>query len=68
MIRIHNTETNEVIDREMTKEEFAQDKADKVEAAKIEAKYQSQRDTRESAIKKLAEIAGLTEEELDAIL
>jgi hypothetical protein len=34
----------------------------------LEAEYQAKRDSRESAIKKLAEIAGLTEEELSAIL
>jgi hypothetical protein len=35
MVRIHNTETNEVIDREMTDDEFAQYEADKaLEAAK----------------------------------
>jgi hypothetical protein len=34
----------------------------------LEAEYQAKRDSRESAIKKLAEIAGLTEEELASIL
>ena len=34
----------------------------------LEAEYQAQRDARESAITKLGEIAGLTKEELDAIL
>ena len=34
----------------------------------VEAEYQAKRDSRESAIKKLAEIAGLTEEELASIL
>jgi hypothetical protein len=42
MIRIHNTETNEVIDREMTNEEFAQYEADQAalltEKAEVEAK------------------------------
>ena len=33
-----------------------------------EAEYQAKRDARESAITKLGEIAGLTKEELDAIL
>lgn len=33
MIRIHNIETNEVIDREMTDEEFAQYEADQAEQA-----------------------------------
>ena len=34
----------------------------------LEAEYQAKQDSRESAIKKLAEIAGLTEEELASIL
>ena len=68
MIRIHNTETNEVIDREMTKEEFAQDKADKIKATKIETEQIAKQEARDSAIKKLGEIAGLTEEEINAIL
>ena len=34
----------------------------------LEAEYQAKRDSRESAIKKLAEIAGLTKEELASIL
>jgi hypothetical protein len=33
-----------------------------------EAEYKAKRDARESAITKLGEIAGLTKEELDAIL
>jgi hypothetical protein len=34
----------------------------------LETEYQAKRDARDSAIKKLGEIAGLTKEELDAIL
>jgi hypothetical protein len=34
----------------------------------LEAEQSAKRDARESAIKKLGEIAGLTKEELDAIL
>jgi hypothetical protein len=34
----------------------------------LQAEYQAKRDARESAITKLGEIAGLTKEELDAIL
>jgi hypothetical protein len=36
--------------------------------ALLEAEYKAKRDARESAITKLGEIAGLTKEELDAIL
>jgi len=38
------------------------------EAAILEAEYKAKQDSRESAIKKLAEIAGLTKEEINAIL
>jgi hypothetical protein len=34
----------------------------------VEAEYKAKQDARDSAIKKLGEIAGLTKEELDAIL
>ena len=68
MIRIHNTKTDEVIDREMTKEEFAQHKADKVEATKIEVEQLAKEDARKTALQKLTEIAGLTQEELASIL
>jgi len=36
--------------------------------ALLEAEYKAKQDSRESAIKKLAEIAGLTKEEINAIL
>jgi hypothetical protein len=38
------------------------------EIALLEAEYKAKQDARDSAIKKLGEIAGLTKEELDAIL
>jgi hypothetical protein len=51
------------------KEAFiAQREADQAQALLLEAEYQAKRDARESAITKLGEIAGLTKEELDAIL
>jgi hypothetical protein len=51
------------------KEDFiAQREADNVAIQLVEAEYQAKRDARESAITKLGEIAGLTKEELDAIL
>jgi DnaJ-domain-containing protein 1 len=51
------------------KEAFiAQRLADQEAHALLEAEYQAKRDARESAITKLGEIAGLTKEELDAIL
>jgi hypothetical protein len=51
------------------KEAFLVDReATNVQISLREAEYQAKRDSRESAIKKLAEIAGLTEEELASIL
>jgi hypothetical protein len=51
------------------KEAFDLDRLQMQEAqAILEAEYQAKRDARESALTKLGEIAGLTKEELDAIL
>jgi hypothetical protein len=51
------------------KEAFLADREATAEAqAILEAEYKAKRDARESAITKLGEIAGLTKEELDAIL
>jgi len=51
------------------KEAFiAQREADQAQALLLEAEYKAKQDARDSAIKKLGEIAGLTKEELDAIL
>ncbi len=51
------------------KEAFLADReASKQERILLEAEYKAKQDSRESAIKKLAEIAGLTKDELNAIL
>jgi len=51
------------------KEAFiAQREADQAEALLLETEYKAKQDARESAIKKLADIAGLTKEELASIL
>ena len=51
------------------KEAFlSQREADNAEALLLETEYKAKQKARESAIKKLGEIAGLTKEELDAIL
>ena len=51
------------------KEAFLSDREASLEAKRLlEAEYKAKRDARESAITKLGEIAGLTKEELDAIL
>ncbi len=51
------------------KEAFIADQKATADAqALLEAEYKAKQDARDSAIKKLGEIAGLTKEELDAIL
>ena len=51
------------------KEAYLADRATmQEEKALLEAEYKAKQDSRESAIKKLAEIAGLTKDELNAIL
>jgi hypothetical protein len=51
------------------KEAFiAQRTADQKESALLETEYKAKQDARASALTKLGEIAGLTKEELDAIL
>ena len=64
MIRIHNLETNEVIDREMNDDEFAQSQIDKANdlAAKAEAEARA---TQKAA---LLERLGITEDESRLLL
>ena len=51
------------------KDDFiAQREADNAAIQLVEAEYKAKQDARESAIKKLADIAGLTKEELASIL
>jgi hypothetical protein len=51
------------------KKAFLEQRAKDQEASLLlEAEYKAKQDSRESAIKKLAEIAGLTKDELNAIL
>ena len=51
------------------KEAFLEQRAkDEAEALLLETEYKAKQKAREDAIKKLAEVAGLTEEELNAIL
>jgi hypothetical protein len=47
---------------------IAQREADNAERLLLEAEYKAKQDSREKAIKKLAEVAGLTKEELASIL
>lgn len=61
---------NQVIElKGADKEAFLADReATNVEIQLVETEYKAKQDARESAIKKLAEIAGLTKEEIGAIL
>ena len=62
-IRIHNTETNEVIDREMTNDEIAENKKNReAEVAEGEAKAEA----KTAAQAKLAAL-GLTVADLEAL-
>jgi hypothetical protein len=47
---------------------IVQREQDNVQFSLREAEYKAKQDSRESAIKKLAEIAGLTEKEIEAII
>lgn len=64
IVRIHNTETNEVIDREMNDEEFVAYQADK-EAQALALAAKAKAETDKAAL--LARL-GLTEDELKTIL
>ena len=64
MIRIHNTETNEVIDREMTDAEFASYQADK----EIDAAREAEAEAKATAKVALLAQLGITEEQAKLLL
>ena len=64
MVREHNIQTNEVIDREMNDAEFAQFEADKETQAAYEAAKVQQAADKAALLARL----GLTEDELKTIL
>jgi hypothetical protein len=64
MIRIHNTETDEVIDREMTNAEFKQYETDKAKYAAEQAEAEA----KETAKAAILDRIGLTVDELKTIL
>ncbi len=64
MVRIHNTETNEVIDREMTDDEFADYQADQVERAARQLEAEAKANARQAILDRL----GLTAEEAAILL
>jgi hypothetical protein len=63
-IRIHNIETNEVIDREMTDAEFAQHEADQAIQAAAQIETQAKATARAAILDRL----GLTAEEAALLL
>ena len=65
-IRIHNTETDEVIDREMTNAEYETYLAEQEIAAKYKQDYSDQVALKEAAQAKLAAL-GLTADDLKAL-
>ena len=70
LIRIHNTETNEIIDREMTDDELAQYEEDRKAEAKANAiklaEEKARAQAKAAAQAKLATL-GLTVEDLQAL-
>jgi len=64
MVRIHDTETDEIIDREMTNAEFAQYKADQAAQATAQAEAQAKAIAKAAILDRL----GLTADELQTIL
>ena len=64
MVRIHNAETDEVIDREMTDEEFSDYQAALEARAALEAQREADAEAKASVLERL----GITEEEAKLIL
>jgi hypothetical protein len=63
-IRIHNTETNEVIDREMTDTEFAQYEADQETLISIKAEAELKAQAKAELLERL----GITADEAKLLL
>ena len=64
MVRIHNAETNEIIDREMNDAEFAQYEADQAANAAAKAEAEAKATARAAILDRL----GLTAEEAALLL
>ena len=64
MIRIHNTETDEIIDREMTSAEFAVYEADQAAQLAKQAEAETKADAKAALLTKL----GITAEEAVLLL
>ena len=64
IIRIHNTETDEVIDREMTNAEFTQYEADQAAEAARQAEAEAKAQAKAALLTQL----GITEEQAKLLL
>ena len=64
VIRIHNTETNEIIDREMNEAEFAQYQVDVAEAEVRKAEAQAKAQAKAELLERL----GITADEAKLLL
>jgi hypothetical protein len=64
MVRIHDLETDTVVDREMNNEEFAQYEADQAAIAEAQAEAATKAETRSALLERL----GITEEEAVLLL
>ncbi len=64
MVRIHDIETNEIIDREMTDAEFAQYKKDIIEAEAKTAEVEAKATAKAALLERL----GITEDEAKLLL
>lgn len=64
MVRIHNTETNEVVDREMNDAEFAQYQADQAAQATAQAEAEAKATAKAALLTQL----GITAEQAKLLL
>ena len=66
--RIFDITSEEISEKEFTKKQKEQYIKDQEEFVFLQSKFKAKQEARENAIKKLAEIAGLTDEEIQAII
>lgn len=64
MVRIHNTETDEIIDREMNAKEFSQYQKDQAKSEALQAEDKVKSDAKAALLTKL----GITEDEAKLLL
>lgn len=66
IIKIHNLETGEEIERQMTQEEYNQYLQEEAKESELQAEAEAKAAARQSALEKLAAL-GLTEAEIQAL-